>query len=414
MKITVKSVHIHIINIFYYIMCFVLCTPDIMKTLGGVYGTIYNTVALASFMFVITLLLIRRNIKRDYYFFIFIAFLFWLIISDIVTGSFNIEVFTLTAKVTALYFMLDFLGEDKAIKFLTFLYRYCYLLVIINVITQHLYPKGIIDISLYSWQKYYFLKNANSFIFYYLFTLVLGVMLSFYNTRKIKISVYILVFLEIVSYLKGGEDSSTAGLFTIILCIFLMFLLSKGVLNKLLYFIKKHFVSFFIIIMTSFLLIVFSDGIKYGIVFPLINKFTNDEISFKARTYIWYHSILLLLNQPLFGYGTLSGKMVLSVIDQKYTSSHNNYLEIANFGGFPAIILYIMFIIQTFKELRKNGEVISNVCVVGLMLFMIVFLVEQNPLNVLFYYLAFISVFLKDCYFSKTHKVANVCQKEKI
>lgn len=405
MKLGVKSFSFYPSDFFNFLMCVVLFTPEIFKSLGGTWNTLYIAVGFLSLLYIIVQLpfrLLRMNyptssanrisFKNNSIIIVFLCFALWLIISDLVARSFNVSIFLFVSKVFCFYLMLANSKQEKKIRLLSCVYFYCYIIILINVLTQFMYPKGIVNVSLFSWQNYYFLKNANSFIFFYLFTLSLGCILSFYSRKRLKLSVYILVAIEIISYLKEGAQSSTTGFIIIVLSLLLNCLLMTGILKKIIRFITKHFFIFLIVITAIFLSIIFSEYIRTNIILPLISHLSSDEFSFEARIYIWNYSIQSVLSHPFFGLGTSSTRIITSILDKKMTSSHNNYLQIAVFAGFPALALFISFIVLTIKKIYNKNQLWVSSLFIAVFLFMIVFLVEQNPFNELFFYLALISL----------------------
>lgn len=316
-------------------------------------------------------------------------------------------------QVCGLFSFLSLLKtKEKVNKFIGVFYVYLALLVCLNVVTQIVIPTGIIQPSGTSWQPQYILKNANSFVFYYLFALILGTISSIMKKGKVSISVFCLSVIEIFSfYLCGGNGSST-GLVIIVCSLFGLLCVEFGwfkTFRKLFY--RYTYGILFVFITFLIYIILFP---VHTIIFGVLQFITGESVSLLARVVIWQTAWTEILKAPLFGHGTAMVEFVYSVFEGELRSAHNNFLQIFYFGGIIAIVIYLAIIITSAKAVHRsyihNIKFIS-LFFVFLILYLLIFMVEQQPLFMDFYYYLIISVMVLPFLKGSANVKKNVSEK---
>lgn len=393
------KIKLSITNLLVYLLTFILCTLDIFKTFSGNIRYIYQLSGYASIIILGYLIWKYKKVKvvDEVKYILFL--LLWLFICNMLQTSYDQEVLFAFAKIFVFYIVVNQERKRSQYTLICCTQKFAYATVVLNLATQFLFPNGVIDVSKNSWQNFYLLQNCNAFAFFYIFALGLTLFVSFSSFGKVNISSYILYGVELLSYLKEGENTSTTGIFTTSLMIIGAVLLQSKIIRKCIKFIGRHIVFFIGGIIALFMSITLNEIFRNNIVLPVINALTGDDFSFKARTIIWSNSIRNFLRNPVFGSGTLSTRNIFSSLDGKLTSSHNNFLQLANYGGFVALVVFIILIIISLKHLvaKKNKNVAINVIFFTEIIYIFQFMVEQHPLGVYFYYIVIIgTVFVRE------------------
>ena len=160
---------------------------------------------------------------------------------------------------------------------------------------------------------------------------------------------------------------------------------------------KKNYKIFLVVLLPFAIWIIAFDGWNNKYILDIINKISSDGIdSFKERGFIWNNSIALIKKSPLIGWGTKTLRLVVDTHNIE-RSAHNTFLQLALFGGIPALIGFIIVIHNMYKNFKISKNVELYFLISFFSLYLIVFLVEQNPFYIGFYALiAFSNILYKE------------------
>lgn len=322
------------------------------------------------------------------------AFLLWLLLCTIVSDLNGVG--SLILSEINIYALYLYISDAKCLKkeriFLWILSLYLVCLCLGNFCSQIIYgSKGIYRDYTLSWQEYFVCGNGNSFIFPYL--MCLGVLslyqLFAYHRLKIKYSWIYIVLLYSMS-LANSSTGFMVVLFFDIICIFSI----KAIRE----FVNKHIrIILFIVLTLTLWFLVFS-GWKSDYVQNFIYDFVGESTSYLARGYIWNNAINMIALSPIFGYGTANVSLVYNSLGI-LSSAHNSFLQVALYGGVPALILFVVLIYRavSFKSKKmanihnsqSNTDIIRYFTIAIIGLFVVVFMFEQNPLSLYFFFFVF-------------------------
>lgn len=254
---------------------------------------------------------------------------------------------------------------------------YCFLITTGNLLSQLILPNGIYYDPQNSWQPYYLYANANSFVFFYVFSFGIFLIEDFYRTGHLSCSSVIYVASLIMSMLMGGTTNG----FVILLGCFIVCLLSMGNGVKK---ILKHWKLLLAIFLTITVWMIGFNGWKSELIQNFIYTQFHENSSFVERGVIWNNAISEIKNHAIIGHGTQVANLSRGLGAQT-KSAHNNYLQIALFGGVPSLIMYIILTICSFKSLTRGGSKLSYIAACMGVAYLVAYLFEQNPFYVGFY-----------------------------
>ena len=101
----------------------------------------------------------------------------------------------------------------------------------------------------------------------------------------------------------------------------------------------------------------------------VVSKAPNYQQGGSMRIILWQHTLELIKNRPWLGYGpdTLSQAVnmlyssdTMNILNNKmyFDKAHNEYLQIAFASGIPALVIYLVFLLDIimigFKQMEKN------------------------------------------------------------
>jgi len=263
---------------------------------------------------------------------------------------------------------------------------YCELICILNVISQLIYPNGIYYDSTVSWQGFYLCGNGNSYYAFYLFTMAVLVQKDILQQEKISITT--LLFNVVLLFSMSLEDSSTG--LVIMLLSLIMVVFSGSKVKKLIKKKYRFFLGLFFGVSTW--LIIFQ-GWDSQWIKDCVKRILLEDKSFNERGLIWTNTLNNIKYHMLFGMGAATGSSTADS-DGILRSTHNTFLQITTVGGIPALIFFIMIIFCGYNSLKKSRKLVDNAVyymVIFISLYMVVYLVEQNPWYTGFYALIFLA-----------------------
>jgi len=375
-------------TIINFILAFMFFPPDILRV-DEHFEFLYKTINYSSWLLAICIVIFcgslyllgkRKNII-DAKSLLLLLFFFILIFSTILHGDSTRAILMFATKVIALDLLLYyFYCRRKHIYFLHDLYIYLFIMIACNLASQILIPNGIVEPSGVNWQPYFICANANNYVFIYIFTLAIGSIVELKAYSTIKIDVYLLWMIELYSMLMS--DTST-GLIAVLLAGVYLFVIIKMPIKKLL---KRIRIILIILIIIFCYFVYFNHGDEVANYLKIL---TGEDVSFSARMYIWKTAVEGIKLHPLFGYGTAAANLAYD--DSGLTrSAHDNYLEILIQGGFIGASMYVLFLYRSLVDIVKQKSIISDLkflIVYFIIIYLIVFFVEQNPTFIGFYFL---------------------------
>lgn len=336
---------------------------------------------------VVSMLLLGRylahtKLKISKQWMMLLLFCGWLILSSIINYSAVLSQIEALIFILGIFTLPHFLNNNYRF-FLRGLNIYCITICISNIVSQILFPKAGLYYNLrVSWQPYYICGNGNSFVFFYLFSLLI-MSLDFFYGEKRRFPLVVVIY-EVVLLYSVLLGQSTTG-FIILLIYTLLTIFTNSMILSI---IKKHYRLIIVLVGILFVYIVLLGGWKTIAVQKLIFDFTRENANFTNRGEIWESAIGLVKQEPIFGYGAESFGLAIGD-GGRQRSAHNNFLQIMLLGGIPALCFYIGLILSSVKhsmEIYKEKPKEVFVIITVVFLYIISFFFEQNPYYVGFFY----------------------------
>lgn len=296
------------------------------------------------------------------------------------------------ARILLAYFAFVHLRNVNQLSdFVRVFAAYCFMLLLLNFISELLFPEGIIAASWESWQPYYVLTNANSFIFYYLFFVAL-IIFAFSNKMRRSGVVILVLVTMIASFLILGDATSEAGLICVALLLLIYASPLYAVVLRLMgngYLICLVWIIFFIAIVVL--------GCSSWIV-DLLNYVGFDASTLVSRNEIWRYALGVIAQNNGLGAGTAITQF--SYGDGGFArSAHNTYLQIMYYGGVLGIISFFAAAFPSFSTSHiSNTQYLSlqRALRLVIVMFALTFFVEQKPFFTPYYYLLLLTPLFGD------------------
>lgn len=366
----IKRKHFTIIK--YFFISFIFFPPLIIKVWPAL-DTLNEILKIAPIIIVVLLfckIIIKRNIKISSFELLLIAFLVLINIQNIFVNVDFSPVISQSLPILS-YILIMKLSTKSFHEYLIGTKVYCVLVTTGNLISQLMLPYGIYYNPVESWQPYYLCANANSFFLFYIFSFGVFLIEDYYRTRHVTWGSIIYVLSLIWSMFIGG---TTNGLVILLGC-FVVCLLSIGNgIKKIL----KHWKFLLSVFLIFALWLIGFKGWQSDLFQGFVYNYFHEDSSFVERGVIWSNAISEITKHPFIGHGTLDANLSSGFGNQK-RSSHNNFLQIALFGGVPSLIIYLVLVIYSFTKLRKSSDKSSYIAGCMTAAYLIAYFFEQNP-----------------------------------
>lgn len=300
-------------------------------------NNIYNICQCIVFLIVL-IMIAKRKMKILHYTAIITAMEVLIIFSSFLNNSDYSGAIINSMQTITMCILIDYGFSKDAKKFLKYLLLILEVIVVLNFITILLFSDGIN--STYMW----LLGKKNTHFTIIFPTLILSVLYSYINSKKILLRTIIIVTISTISvFLLKSSTSELAICMFIFFIIFAKFFEKNSILNLKLYYI--------ISIILFFLIIIFRlQDLFSFIIVDIIGK----ELSFTGRTKIWDSAIKFVKSHFILGYGNeLEMFRTAKFHTIEATHCHNMILEILYQGGIFLLGLFIYLLSILEKEIKK-------------------------------------------------------------
>lgn len=240
--------------------------------------------------------------------------------------------------------------------------------VLIDFVTQIVYPNGMYRDSMYSLN--WFLGYKTSRLAFSLPLCVLSSISDMYTRKKLTWRSWICYILAIVTLLYSQATAASVTISILSVLIVLICINRKGVFTERLWeklLNLKIVLIFYAVLSVMVVYIQNSPQIQY----VLVNVLHKDP-TLTTRTYIWNLCISSLQKHPFTGLGYLNSLNYQNLTNNMYaTSAHNMSLSILISGGLIGLLIYIAIIIVAWKSFNNDASVekkISSIAVIALLI----------------------------------------------
>ena len=230
--------------------------------------------------------------------------------------------------------------------------------ILIDVVTQILYPDGLGRIEMYNsfyqavtWSDSVgFIDVDNRLSLFFIFFLFVN--LSLQQILYGKIKNYIPIFLVLLdTYITWSGTGISAIIF---ICMFLLLKKSK-IVNKIID-------GYWIILIYIGALLLFVVAQKFNIFRFFIEGILKKDMSLSSRTQIWLFYLNMIKQKPLLGYGTKNAGAWYHNTAGDTWYAHNQMLDILVQGGLLAMFLFCIVIVVV----KSNVDRIKDIYIKGL------------------------------------------------
>lgn len=271
---------------------------------------------------------------------------------------------------------------------------YCAMICILNIVTQLCFQDGIYYVWDKSWQPFFLCGNANSFVFFYIFSIGILVQNDIQKKGRIRLLTIIMNGITLASNIIGGTTTGT-----VILLLYFIFLLIQN--NTFINFVTHYYKQLLLIASIIAVWFFVLDGWSSKGIIKLVQNLFNEDISYYQRGAIWLSAVSNIAGSPLVGYGTGTANLNAD-LDGILRSAHNSFLQVALYGGLIALTLYVSIIyisVRKIKNIHNNRVYFAFLTIV---LYLIAFMFEQNPLYI--GYISSLLILYNDTRVIKTRK----------
>ncbi len=332
--------------LFCIILIFPFFVPTYLEYKISWFPNIANIMLILDYFIIIILYLKNRKIYNPKF---FISYLIFFILLGIITVINNGDISTYILNASK-YIMMFLMYNYCIIKYQKIFLKsniiYFTILLIINLITIVLYPKGLYINAVNAWANW-FLGYKNAFILFIIPNIAMSHYLDIINNKKIS---YTTIFIIIISLITALLIDSSTGLVGII--ILLLGILLEKKLTKIKLFNFKTII--FIYLAFFFLIIVFRMQNIFAII---IENVLNRDLNFTNRIYIWDTALKYIKDSIYFGYGFESSAIrIIKFNYMQAVTCHNQLLDLLYQCGFVGVSI----ISCTLVELKKKKKRITN------------------------------------------------------
>lgn len=366
---------------YYFIFAFVFLPPasiEIIPNLNTFHITI-NIVACVMALIIIGLNIIEsKAVLSNSLIGILTILTLWIAISNVINQVSTVSIIRnlmQMVRIIGLCAMIErsFRREESESLLYAF-YQYSIVIIIANLLSQIIYGKdGLFHSIETGWQSIYVLGNDNRFSFFFIFAAtIVTVTVERYNKNRIIIMMFY-VFMIWTAFISRSDAAKT-----IVIILLVSYVLSIINISKI---IEGHSRLLIVLLLIGIVYFVGMDGWKRLISFDVITG-NFDYYSILDRGRVWTNTAAIIMEQPIFGYGSNTYQITTSLTGARM-SAHNTFLQLGLVGGIPAVVIFLMTMFSPFKY--YSGKRVNFIYIVGLLAFILTFIVEQNIYDMGFY-----------------------------
>ena len=254
------------------------------------------------------------------------------------------------------------------------------LLILANLVTELIWPKGMYYTTRISGNKdsrYWLLGFKNGIPKYAVISMTVSLVYAFITKKKKDMIIALITVAAsaaTVVIIKSSSGVMGVGLMIVLLALLLI--------PKLKFILKYYRMRFFSIFMAVLFLgiVVTHVLLKNPLSSYVIRTLFHKNITLSNRIYIWDNIIQMVLKNPLGGIGLQNGDINVQLIGvtANATDAHDYYLEFLWEGGIGAFVLIVLFFVLMTEILDRHKEDMKvKVLSAGLFSMMFIFITEN-------------------------------------
>lgn len=261
---------------------------------------------------------------------------------------------------------------------------YLSIVIIINYLTILLFPDGMYDVyasyndELILGQKQWFFSSKNGMGKPILFLLFFKSDYDLKRHNKLQPSFFIISAICLLSLVSVWSATS------IVACTIMIVIVS---LARLIYEKRPRVFNIYVFLAVIALLFVeFEIMQNVGFFSNFISIVLKKNLTFNGRILIWTRSIRCILNRPLLGYGYLPKDDFRMLIGLRAASDAHNYLlTLGVYGGFTAMILFVIIVLLVAKSVKKKQFEYSGITMTACLFSFFLTMLFENTTSKLYW-----------------------------
>lgn len=369
-------------TMIYILMLFIIATPGYISHIGGKVMDYFLLVGeLLTYAFIFVKWVKTKRISPI----LILSILMYgtIVFSTWINGGNVYQAFRVEIGYIMMIMLID--NEEKNIDCL---WKACIIylstVITINFITIILFPDGMYDVytsyndKLILGQTQWFFSSKNGIGKPILFLLYFKSDYDYRKYKKLQPSFYFIAaicFLSLISIWSATSMVSCA-------LMIIMVLLAGFIHNKT---PKIYNINTFLVII-AFLFVAFVILHIIGIFSGFVTYVLNKNLTFNGRTPIWSISIFRILSRPIIGYGYLSKEEFRMLIGRRPASDAHNYLlTLGVYGGFVAMIIFIIIVLLIAKSIKKKQYEYSGIIITAFVFTFFLTMLFENTTSKLYW-----------------------------
>lgn len=336
------------------------------------FSKITNLLLIADYIIILIFYIKNRKIYNQKFFFFYLSYFILLCIVTLIKNG-DITSFIMSASKFIMMFLLYNYCVVKYKKtFLKSNLIYFTILLLINLITIVLYPKGLYINAAEAWANW-FLGYKNAFILYIIPAILMSHYLDILNDKKITMHTIFIIIISLVTTLLIDSSTGIVGI-----AILLLGIIFSNKISKIKIFNFKNILIVYLILF--FAIIIFRMQDIFSVV---IEDILHRDLNFTNRIYIWDTAIKYIKESFIFGYGfETSAIRVIKFNYLQAVTCHNQLLDLLYQSGIVGVSIIACVLIELNKGIKaiKNNR-LKVLSLVALSTYFIMMLSEYYSFN---------------------------------
>jgi len=336
------------------------------------FSKITNILLIIDYIVILICYIKNGKIYNQKFFFFYLSFFILLgIITILKNGDLTSFIMT-TSKYIMMFLLYNYCIVKYKNNFLKSNLIYFTILLLINLVTIILYPKGLYVNAAEAWANW-FLGYKNAFILFIIPTILISHYLDIINNKKITTRTIFIIIISLLTTLLIDSSTGIVGIGILLLGI----IFSKQI-SKIKIFNFRNILVIYLILF--FVIIIFRMQDIFSVV---IEDILHRDLNFTNRIYIWDTALKYIKESFIFGYGfETSAIRVIKFNYLQAVTCHNQLLDLLYQGGIIGVTLLSGALIELNKSIKNiKTSRIKILSLVALSTYFIMMLSEYYSFN---------------------------------
>lgn len=295
------------------------------------------------------------------------------IISTVITQGNIVKSLHAVVPQSCFFIFTDYMLKKETEEYVTCLSHILLIYIFLNAFLLLIFPDGIGRlIPGYNYNqvdsRLSILGLDNTYIRYFIIAIV--VFYFVYARKEIIRNILYLMMLATMVYVLSGN-----GIICLTVFLAYIYLVDKGKLKRLI-----NARTALICGAVLYILIVFLRTTSFASSF--INQYLGKDMTFTGRTLLWDRAMVLISQQPLFGYGVYDYDLLISSANGQAYSAHNTVLQMMLMGGITVLITFMLLVFVSGRKVERSKNTFGkNMIIMAMLTMWIAGLIENMVLD---------------------------------